>query len=368
MGHPAGGGSDGDLCQVCGVDLDGLGDAGQPPVGVDAGSVLVGVGDGDDFAGVGLVEEQLEAGFDGGFRADDGLGEAGFDGFALVWMPELVHRFGSDGRERFDGLIADEAQEALLRGGEEALGFGVCLGSDERDGDDEVRLGKGWAKRSVVGAEVFEVDLRRGEERLRGEVGCEGEGQSLPRGEGCAVGAGAEDRDGDVSSLAWKGMYALAGLWGAEIRLELVEELREVVAALCEVATEGVHGGEVPAGGAAEAEVDAAGINRCQGAELFGDDERGVVGEHDAAAADADGAGSSGDVADEDRGCGAGEAGDAVVLGEPEAGVAEAFGVAGEVDGAGDGGVGGFTGMEADEVENRDGEGGRYGGLLRHTC
>jgi hypothetical protein len=24
--------------------------------------------------------------------------------------------------------------------------------------------------------------------------------------------------------------------------------------------------------------------------------------------------------------------------------------------------------MEADEVENRDGEGGRYGGLLRHTC
>jgi len=297
--------------------------------------MLIGVGDGDDLAGVGLVEEQLEAGFDGGFGADDGLGEAGFDGFALVGIPEMVHRFGIDGRERLDGLVTDEAQEALLRGGEEALGFRVCFGGDERDGDDEVR-----PREYHAGTEVFQVDLCCGKERLRGEVGGEGKGQALPRGEGCSVGAGAEDGDGDVGSLPWIGVDALAGLGGAEIALEFLKKLREVVAGLGEVTAEGLQGGEIAAGGAAEAEVDAAGVDGCEGAELFGDDERGVVGEHDAAAADADGAGGSGDVADEHGGGGAGEAGDAVVLGEPEAGVTELLGVAGEVDGAGDASVG----------------------------
>jgi hypothetical protein len=57
-----------------------------------------------------------------------------------------------------------------------------------------------------------------------------------------------------------------------------------------------------------------------------------VVGEHDPAGADADRRRVVGDVADQDRGGRARDAGYAVVLGEPEARVAESLGVSGEID------------------------------------
>ena len=44
----------------------------------------------------------------------------------------------------------------------------------------------------------------------------------------------------------------------------------------------------VGAGRAADAEVDAVAVERAQGAELLGDDQRRVVGQHHSAAADAD--------------------------------------------------------------------------------
>ena len=55
-----------------------------------------------------------------------------------------------------------------------------------------------------------------------------------------------------------------------------------------EVAAQRLRRGLVGAGGAAEAEVDAAGEERGERAELLGDLERRVVGEHDPARADAD--------------------------------------------------------------------------------
>ena len=70
------------------------------------------------------------------------------------------------------------------------------------------------------------------------------------------------------------------------------------------------------------------GIERLQRAELLGDHQRRVVGQHDAAGADADGRGAGGHVADDHRGRGAGDAGHVVVLGQPEAAVAPALGVA----------------------------------------
>ena len=110
----------------------------------------------------------------------------------------------------------------------------------------------------------------------------------------------------------------------------------------------------IRAGCASQAEVDPSGIEGGQGAKLFGDDQGCVVGEHDAAGADADGFRSAGDVADDDGGGGAGDAGHVVVLGEPEAAVVEALGVAGEVEGAVEG-VGG-SGTLGDGGEIEDGE------------
>jgi hypothetical protein len=65
-----------------------------------------------------------------------------------------------------------------------------------------------------------------------------------------------------------------------------------------EVAAQRAHRDPVGARCAAEAEVDAPRVQRGQGAELLGDDQRSVVGQHHAARADADGLRAAGDVAD----------------------------------------------------------------------
>ena len=75
----------------------------------------------------------------------------------------------------------------------------------------------------------------------------------------------------------------------------------------------------VGARGTAETQVDAAGVERGEGAELLGNDERAVVGEHDAAGADANCRCRRGDVADEDGRRRAGDRVHVVVLGEPDA-------------------------------------------------
>src|SRR5436305_1178157 len=70
-----------------------------------------------------------------------------------------------------------------------------------------------------------------------------------------------------------------------------------------------------------------------QGAELLGDHQRRVVGQHDPARADADALGGVGDVPDQHGRRRAGDPRHVVVLGEPVAVVAQPFRGAGEVQG-----------------------------------
>lgn len=58
-------------------------------------------------------------------------------------------------------------------------------------------------------------------------------------------------------------------------------------------------------------------MERGERLELFGDHDRGVVGQQDAAGADAEVLGGVGEVADEDGGGGAGDAAHAVMLRHP---------------------------------------------------
>ena len=118
---------------------------------------------------------------------------------------------------------------------------------------------------------------------------------------------------------------------GVEKGAELGELLGEVVALDCfAVAAEGVGFELAAAGSAADAEVDAVGEHCVERAEDFGDFERGVVRQHDAAGADTDARGCGGGAGDEDLGRGAGEQVHRVVLGVPEARVAELVDVLGE--------------------------------------
>ena len=144
---------------------------------------------------------------------------------------------------------------------------------------------------------------------------------------------------------------------GVEEGAELGYLLREVVGhGRLAIATKGEGFELAAARSAADAEIDAVGEHGVQGAEDFGDLERGVVREHDSAGAHADARGLGGGAGDEDLGRGGGEEIHGVVLGVPEARVAELVDVASEVEGVGEGlrrrGAGGDRRL----VENREAE------------
>ncbi len=78
-----------------------------------------------------------------------------------------------------------------------------------------------------------------------------------------------------------------------------------------------------------------------------------MVGEHDAARADAEGAGGGGDMGDHQRGGGGSDAGHVVMFGQPEAGVAVAFGGLGEGGGVLNRVAGGAAFGDWGEVKDR---------------
>ncbi len=116
-------------------------------------------------------------------------------------------------------------------------------------------------------------------------------------------------------------------------------------------------GGAVGAGRAAEAEVDAAGGHRLQRAELLGDHQRRVVGQHDAAGAEPDAVGVRGEVRQQDRGGRGGHPGHRVVLGDPVAVEAAALGRAGDADGGAYGLGGGVSRAHGHQVQYGQGDG-----------
>ncbi len=73
-------------------------------------------------------------------------------------------------------------------------------------------------------------------------------------------------------------------------------------------------------------------MQRGQRAELLGDDQRGVVRQHDAAGADPDGAGAGGDMGECDRGRSTGYARHVVMLGHPISRIAQCLDVAGQIE------------------------------------
>jgi len=93
-------------------------------------------------------------------------------------------------------------------------------------------------------------------------------------------------------------------------------------------------------------------VQRVERAELLGDHQRLVVGEHDAAGADPDPGRRSREVRDQNRGRRARDAGHAVVLGHPVAGVAELVDAPGERGARGQRCGGRRAGTDRDEVEH----------------
>ena len=162
----------------------------------------------------------------------------------------------------------------------------------------------------------------------------------------------AEDPQRDVRALAGHRLDVLVGRRVAEQRLQLLDVLRERVRAR-EVPAQRAHRRLVGAGRAAEAEVDPARVERLERPELLRDHERRVVREHHPAGPDADRARALGDEADRDRGGRGRDPGHVVVLGQPEAVVAEAFRVLRELTRAMKGGLGVAALRDLRKVEDR---------------
>ena len=99
---------------------------------------------------------------------------------------------------------------------------------------------------------------------------------------------------------------------------------------------EGKGGAAVGARRAAQPHVDAAGRQGIEHAEHLGHFERRVVRQHDAGAADADALGGGGDGRDHDLGRGADDGRMVVMLGHPEALVAQRLAMLGERHGVAD--------------------------------
>lgn len=200
-------------------------------------------------------------------------------------------------REGAGGAHAEAGEGQKLRGAEE-VGLGVGFGEEGACGHHGVggiEEARGLEGGAVGGQCIVE--------RIGGEVGGEGVGQAEVGGELGAVEGGAEDPQGDFGACAGNGADGGIGGGGGEVACEFDDVVGEGIF-LHHVAAECAGGGHIGAGGATEAEVDPAGVEGGEGAELLGDDEGGMVGEHDAACADADGGGGGGDVGDHEGGGG----------------------------------------------------------------
>ncbi|CAM2186954.1 hypothetical protein PSAC2689_70068 [Paraburkholderia sacchari] len=208
-------------------------------------------------------------------------------------------------------------------------------------------------------AELRAIDAQRGEQLVGREVRGERERQAHRRRELRAVQARSEDIERHVQPRARHGAHSLAVHRIGEEPLQLGDVVGKGFGAGVQVAAQCARRGLVGAGRAAEPQVDAPRVERLERAELLGDQEWRVIGQHDAARPDADRPRAARHMADHDRGGGAGDAGHVVVLGEPVAVVAPALGVLGEIERVAQRDAGVRAGRHRRKVEDGEGNHGR---------
>src|SRR5437016_8637421 len=119
-------------------------------------------------------------------------------------------------------------------------------------------------------------------------MGSEGKWQSECSGETGTEVTRSEELYRNVRAFPRARMHALRRFWFAEIAAQLVHKFREIVACSMKRTAERPSGCGVTPACAAEAQVDAARKERFERAELFCNDQRRMIRQHDAARAHAD--------------------------------------------------------------------------------
>ena len=183
----------------------------------------------------------------------------------------------------------------------------------------------------------------------------EGIGQPEVRGDLCAVGARAKDPERHVQTGTRHGANLLAFLDRTEEHAQRLDVVGEMLGRL-RMDPKRTHRDLIGTRGAAQAEVDTTRVERLERAELLSDDQRRVIGQHDAARAHANRLCAAGQIADHHRGGRACDAGHVVMLGDPIAAIAPVFGMPDEIERIAQGIGGCVTESDRHQVEdgNRD--------------
>src|SRR5579864_1043516 len=287
--------------------------------------MIIDSGSDHQFVCAGLLDELFQSGADGLGRADEGarkhVGDMGFFHGRPVGL-NVINR-----RRKLAARAAHGIGKALLGGGKKSPRFSIGIGGNyvyTNHGVCLLELGR-WPKFPAV-------HLERQHERVRREVGSKRIRQTELGGKLRAKETGAEYPDWDIETGAGNCLHRLARLQRTEKRLKLAHVIRETIGA-AGITAKRTQRALVSAGSAAKAKIDAPGIERFERAKLLSDYDRRMIGQHDSAGANTDGAGASGNISDDDRRCGAGDANHVVVLGQPEAAIAPTFGVLGQIEG-----------------------------------
>ncbi len=199
------------------------------------------------------------------------------------------------------------------------------------------------------------VDLQRLHHLAGREMRGEGIGQPQRRRQLRAEGGRAEDPDRHVRPLTRRRLHRRARRGRAQIGHQFQHVVGKPVLAADQRAPQRLRGGIVAPRRPAQPQIDAAGEQRVERAELLGDHQRRMVRQHHPAGADADGAGAAGNMRHHHRGGGTGDAGDVVMLGQPEPAIACGFGGTGKVKAVGQRLRSGTAFEDRAEVKDRKG-------------
>jgi hypothetical protein len=276
----------------------------------EARGVIENLRGGDDFIGFRFVEQLFQPAPHRFGRTNGRIQRSMLDRRSLRGAPTALHAFYR--RRQFSRMAANQIQEHHLGGGQEPACLGVRVRRENAHPNHDMRPNErfGWL-------EFPPVKLERDLEIIGREMRRERERQSEFRSQTGAEIARTKKVKRDVQAGARNGHDRLTGHGRTEVRLQLDYVLWESVTAAAERTAESAGRELIAPGRATQTEIDAAGIERLERAELFGDDERRVVRKHDPAGADPDAFRLASNMADDDGSRRAGDARKVVMFRQP---------------------------------------------------